>query len=357
MPRFKSGTKHENETPLSAWAVSADDKGKTKFQTQGVIVESSPTKSSSQLQHPARRAAASKSSYAPSSARATHRYTQLSLLMEKVGLSKFTNTLIAEGFTAELILEALRSKQDEKWLRENLFELNFTESEISVLCAHTTSIYREGSQDEQVTSKQANVSTPKVYYAQENETLNRIASKFGLDVNELIQSNQSHLSAVLKKYSRLKENTEILLNGSSQSTLISRPKPRKYGGSNKGWSDCHLCGGVTTDVLKDSVLICDTCKSKAHLHCSRLSKAPLGKWRCRSCSSSWNVEKIIRRAGNFYEVKWEGYPQEYNTMEPIKNFKNNIVAQAFEQVAGKRDRNSIHGLSNMHPQKFRKFDD
>lgn len=135
MPRFKSGTKHEN-APLSTWAVSADDKGRTEFQTQGVIVESSPTKSSWQLQHPARRAAASISSYAPSTARATRRYAQLSLLMEKAGLSKFTNTLIAEGFTAELILETLCSKQDEKWLRENLFEMNFTESEISLLCAH-----------------------------------------------------------------------------------------------------------------------------------------------------------------------------------------------------------------------------
>jgi hypothetical protein len=326
--------------------MSTEEQRGAKFRAQSVHLVSSSFENSSLMKHPARRAVASISSYAPPPARANRRNAQLSLLMEKAGLSRFTNILIAEGFTLKLIFEALHSDQDKRWLHENLLEMNFSEGEIEFLYSHITSISEEFSQDEHVASKQANTSKQEVYYALENDTLNHIASKLGLNVNELIHNNRSHLGSVLKKHSRLKENTEVWLNNSPRSTPISRPLSSKYDRRDSGWDVCHECGEDTADDLNGYTLICGCCESRAHLHCTGLSKAPRGgKWQCKSCSSSWNVEKIIRRVGNHYEVKWEGYPHESNTMEPVKNFTNNCIAQAFERAEGKRLRNSFQGFA------------
>lgn len=292
-------------------------------------------------QNLSRRSAASILSYAPPKVGATRQHAQLSRFMDGAGLSKFTNTLMAECFTEEVIVEALRSAQDTKWLLDNLLEMNFSHDEFDNLRAHASRIPGDSLREQPTDSKQTGAPSSGIHYAKENETLNQIASKFCLNVDDLVLYNRFHHGDALKQQSRLKENTEIWLYCAPPPPPPPRPVSRKREASVHEDDVCDVCGETTGGASNSPVLICDSCDGEAHLHCAGLSKVPRGRWQCDDCIHSSDVEKIIRRVGNMYEVKWEGFSMESNTMEPVKNFKHNSVAQAFERASAKQARLSM----------------
>lgn len=299
-------------------------------------------------QQPSRRAAASVLSYAPPKAGATRQHAQLSRFMDGAGLSKFTNALMAECFTVEVIVDAMRSAEETKWLRDNLLEMTFSHDEVESLRAHALRIPGDSLREKPTDSKQMAAPSSGILYAKENDTLNQIASTFGLNVDDLVLYNRFHLGDALKQQSRLKENTEIWLYCAPPPPPPPRPlfRKREVSDDEDDVCDvCDVCGETTGGASNGPVLICDSCDGEAHLHCAGLSKVPRGRWQCDDCVSSNDVERIVRKVGNMYEVKWEGFPVESNTMEPVENFKHNSVAQAFERASAKQARPSIQSFA------------